>query len=210
MERKILAVAAAACLANCTFAQQVILDNLSNSGALSATSGGLVYVVCDVGVGAPTLFDGSQYDLGVTVWGGPDAGSLTSMGTFTPANDPKGYTGFSGGTFQLGPAGLAVTVPGVSAGGMATIELQIWDYDSPHSTGTFSSYAAALAGGDPTATVTFQNPTSNLSAAPPIPAPDLVGMPSVSFWVVCPEPPMSALAGLGLVSLLVFRRRKQI
>ena len=199
-------------LAACAFGQQVILDNAENIGGIGATSGGLVYELPGSGpfqtnrLGPPVLFDGGNYDLGVTVYGGPDPGHLTLMGTFTPANDPKGYTGLDAGKFQLGPADVAVTVPGVAPGGLAIIELLMWDYDSPYATGTFQSYGEALEHWDLGGFVIFQNPTSNPNGPIPMPAPDLIGMPSALFALV-PEPAVLAFAGLGLAALLAFRRR---
>jgi len=201
-------------LATCAFGQQILLDNLNNTGDLWATSGGLVYEPqrSDPSTNSPWVlvpFDGENYNLGVSVLGGSSLGSLALMGTYTPLTDPKGYTGIGPGLFQLGPAGVPVTVQGVAPGGLAWIELQIWDYDSPETTGTFSSYAAAIAGLDPgIGMVIFQTPTSNPNpvSGPPVPAPDLVGMPSV-VMVLIPEPATLALTGLGFTALLAVRRK---
>jgi len=48
----------------------------------------------------------------------------------------------------------------------------------------------------------------NPAAQPPTPAPGLDGWNSPITLVPIPEPSMIALAGLGLASLLIFRRRK--
>lgn len=203
MKQTILSAIAVIGLATGAFGQQLILDNLSGNGSSSATSLGLVYEK----VGATTtVFDGNSYNLGVTVLLGTSVGSLTTIGTYTPLTDSKGYTGAATGQFQLGAGGAAITVPGAAAGQVAFVQLLIWDYDSPNSTGTYSSYAAAVAGGDYTASVTFQNGTSNPSAGPPVPPPDFTGMPSVTLMNV-PEPTTFAIAGLGIASLLAFRRR---
>ena len=201
-------------LATCAFGQQVMLDNLNNTGGIWATSGGLVYAPqasypYTNGIGWINLFDGYNYNLGVTVYGGSSAGSLVLMGTYTPVTDPKGYTGVGPGQFQLGPDGAPVTVPGVAPGGLAFIMLQIWDYDSPGSNGTFNTFAAAEAAWDNCAVIFFENPTSNPSpvSGPPVPAPDLVGMPSV-VMVLIPEPATLAFAGFGFIALLAVRRRR--
>lgn len=212
MKRKILVTIAAAGLTASVFGQDVVLDNLGNSGSISATSGGLVYTPLGSypysnHPGGSVLFDGGNYDLGVTVYGGSSAGSMSLIGTYTPANDPKGFTGAGLGLFELGPGDVAVTVPGVAPGGIAWIELQMWDYDSPYATGTFQSYAAALAHLDNADSVIFTNPTSNPGGSPPMPPPGLVGMPSVDMELI-PEPGTLALAGLGLASLLALRRCK--
>ena len=205
MKLKILSTIAVAMLTTGAFGQYILLDNANNSGGPTATSNGQIYTQSWYG-GSPSLFDGIDYDLGVTVFAGPNPNMLALMGTFTPANDPKGYTGFDYGKFQLGGAGLAVQVPGVSMGGPAYIELEMWIYDGPNATGTFQSYPAAVAGLDPLASVTFEQPyTGSVAIVPPRPPQELTGMPSVIFYV--PEPTTLALAGLGLASLLAFRRK---
>jgi len=124
MKLKLIALLAAASVASSVYGQRLILDNLGNGGALNATSGGQVYL-------NGVLADLFNNNVGVTVLGGPNSGSLTSMGTFTQATDPKGYTGADKGQFQLGPVGASVNVPGVAAGGSATIQLQIGTMEQP-------------------------------------------------------------------------------
>lgn len=197
MKLKALTMLMAAGMASASFGQSLILDNLSNSGDINAASGGRVFV-------DGVIFDGNTFNLGVTVSGGANAGSLTGMGTFTASNDPKGYTGADIGKFQLGAAFAAVNVPGVAAGGTATIKLDMW-YDGAG--GLFSSYANAVNGGGKVGSVTFQNGVSNPGGTPPVPAPNLVGMPSVNL-VTVPEPSTIALGAIGLAGLLAFRRRQ--
>lgn len=194
MKFKTLAMLTAAGLATSAYGQGVLLQNIG-TGAVGATSNGAVYNANN------TKFDGVNFNLGVTVLGGSVGGSLSPIGTFTQANDPKGYTGLDLGTFQLGAAGAEWLVPNVAAGGPAVIELQMWFNGG--STSLYNSYAAAVAGNDPVADVTFQNAVSNLPLTPDQP---LSGMPSVRL-VPVPEPTTVALAGLGLASLLIFRRR---
>jgi hypothetical protein len=72
----------------------------------------------------------------------------------------------------------------------------------------FSTYAAALAGGDLTGTVLFQNPVSNPGGSPPVLDQTMTGMPALVMTVAAvPEPGTLAIAGLGAVLLLAFRRR---
>ena len=198
MKKQTLTLLMAAGMATCAFGQSLILDNLSNGGALGAASGGRVFV-------DGVLFDGNTFNLGVVVQGGPSAGSLSPMGTFTAATDPKTYTGADVGKFQLGAAFAAVAVPGVAAGGTATIRLDVW-YDGAG--GLFANYAAAVASAaGRTASVTFQNGVSNPGGAPPVPAPNLTGMPSINLVGTVPEPSTIALGAIGLASMLIFRRR---
>lgn len=203
MKQTILSAIAITGLATCAFGQGVILDNAGNAGAVSATTGGLLYI--QVGA-STTLFDGFNYNIGATVLAGSSAGSLSLIGTFTPATDSKGYTGFDVGKFSLGAAAATTTIAGLSPGQTAVIELQLWDYDY-NTGGPYSSYAAAVLGGGYTAQVTFNNPTGGPLTSPPSAPPELTGMPSVVLSSV-PEPTTFAIAGLGIASLLAIRRRK--
>ena len=201
MKQTILSAIAVIGLATGAVGQQLILDDGSNSGAggTAATSSGLVYNANG------TLFDGLHYNVGVTVWLGLTSSSLAVYQTFTPATDSKGYTGLDVGQFQLGTPQAYITVPGATGStGSAWVELQMWDYDSPLSSGTYADYASAVLGNDPHATVIFSNPLS-ANGPPPTPPSELNGMPAVVLQV--PEPATFALAGLGIASLLAFRRR---
>jgi len=196
MKLKTLAVLAVAGISASAFGQGVILQNI---GTGAGGTNGAVFMPGGV------KFDGLVNNLGVTVTGGPNPASLqpVGIGTFKASTDPKGYTGSDLGTFQLGAAGAAIDIPGVAAGGVATIRLQMW-FDGSASGGLFPTYAAAL--GAPTgltADVTFLQNTGNPPLTPPGP---LNGMPNVTLTAV-PEPSTLALAGIGIASLLVFRRR---
>lgn len=75
--------------------------------------------------------------------------------------------------------------------------------------GSQTSYAAAVAHGDPAGqTIVFNNPLGGVGS-PPAPTPQLSGMPGLTLSTsVIPEPSTFALAGLGAAALLIFRRRK--
>jgi hypothetical protein len=196
MKLNTLAVILVAGISASAFGQGVILQNV---GTGAGGTNGAVYMQNG------TKFDGINFNLGVTVSGGINAGSLApvGLGTYTLANDPKGYTGLDVGLFQLGATASSVNIPGVAAGGVATIQLQVW-YDG--ATGLFANYGAAAAGGGQVGTVTFLQNTSNL---PLTPAGPLNGMPDIHLAAgVVPEPSTLALAGLGAASVLLFRRRK--
>jgi len=188
--KKILASLAVVGLAASLYGQGIILEN---------PGPGLVYMPGDV------LFDGLQFNLGVTISAGATAGSLApiGLGTYTAANDPKMYTGADMGKFALGGTGTAYDVAGVASGGTAWVQLQIW-YDGVG--GLFANYTAAANGGGLVATVLFQNPTAAPLGIPPTPPQKLSGMPDVHLAIV-PEPSTLALGALGLASLLAFRRR---
>lgn len=195
---------AAAGLTTHGFGQFIYLENINNTGGPTATSNGQVYI--NVG-GTISVFNDMDYNVGVTVYGGPSASQLTYMGTYTPRQNSVPFTGIGFGIFGLGPSYFDNTpadVPGVAPGGIATIELQIWDYDDPNATGIFETYTAAVAGHDYVGMVTFEQSTSNPNANPQVPAPDLTAMPSVILTQV-PEPAILGLAGLGLGVLFILR-----
>lgn len=214
MKLKILSAIAISGLATGAFGQQLLLDNGHNTAGIGATSGGLVFEQGTATGGAAELFNSfganaGLNDVGVTVSFGTSSSSLSVFGTYTPATDAKGYTGTGNGIFQLGAAGLPVTPVGAVAGGAIWVELQLWDYDTPGIGVAAQSYADALTGNAYVGTVLFQQTgLSNPVGSPPTPAPDLTGMPSITLMQQVPEPATFALAGLGLASLLAFRRRK--
>jgi len=198
MKLKTLAVVMVAGISASAFGQGVILQNV---GSGAGGTNGAVYMANG------TKFDGLVNNLGVTISGGPSGGSLSpvGLGTYKASNDPKGYTGSDIGTFQLGAAGSAIDIPGVAAGGVAQIKMDFW-FDGASANGLFANYGAAVAGGGEAASVTFLQGTGNPPLTPPGP---LTGMPDVHLSSVqVPEPSTLALAGLGLASLLMYRRRK--
>jgi len=205
MKQKILSAMLITGLATCAFGQGIVLDNTVNSGSVTATSNGLVYEK----QGANTvLFDGTDYNLGITVLGGSSVGSLVPIVTDTPPTDPLSYTGNGPGQFIF-EDDATYNIPGVAAGGTAVIEVELWDYDSTFSTGTYATYAAAVAGLDPVASVIFNQSTGGPGTTPPSPASLLTDLPSVTLAPQSvPEPTTFAIAGLGIASLLAVRRRK--
>jgi hypothetical protein len=107
------------------------------------------------------------------------------------------FFGVTGGGPTTDGAGLfdggSVPVPV----GSYTVQARAW-----FNTG-FNSYDLAFAAGMNTGTSAFQNLDST---APPTPA-QFTSFPSFTVGAV-PEPSTFALAGLGVASLLLFRRRK--
>lgn len=202
MKKLMLTVAAVAGMAVGVQAQGILLDNTLNSNPSSAaTSGGLVWINNGV---TTTLFDGFNYNLGLTVLAGNSSGSLAALanGTVYPGLNGTVYTGNDIGKFQQNPSVTFDT--GVGQAGSAWVQIEAWTFDTPGASGSHT-YAGATGAGDYRGTVTFQNNTSK--ASPPVPDQPLTGMPALILSQV-PEPATFAIVGLGLGSLLLFRRRK--
>jgi hypothetical protein len=189
-------------LAVTVYGQGIIIQNAANpiTSTSMATSGGLVWTNNFGNLG---LWDGLHYNLGITVFVGATSSSLYPLVTILPDPSIGNYTGSDYGYFT--PIGLPRTfdtelVPGATA----WVELQVWQWE--WSGGPFNSFAAAEAAGDMVAAVLFQNPTGNPNSIPPTPDQSLTGMPALLFAFI-PEPGTIAIAGLGAVLLLAFRRR---
>jgi len=139
------------------------------------------------------------------LWGfpTPNATTIQPVTSLVPA------TGYSTAGFRTGnAAGLWVTstdaaiIPGAGEGTLATLQVRAWDNQN----GTITTWAAALtAGVNSGASALFNSPALGGISAPP----NLVGLQSFSLTgAITPEPSTFALAGLGAVALLIFRRRK--
>jgi hypothetical protein len=153
------------------------------------------------GVNAPVLLsDGTKAGTGYTaaLLAGPTASSMAQIGT-TPL-----LTGAQAGYFLGG----VQTITTVAGGGTADFLIEVWNSAS------YSSFAAAQAAGTPNAfawsnggaalTVTTGNPTTTPAGLPA--SLTALGTTPIQLNGV-PEPSTLALAGLGAVALLMFRRR---
>jgi hypothetical protein len=171
----------------------IVADNQGNTGGPAATTSGLFYY--DLGGGPLLLTSVQASTLNLQIFGGADAGSMSSLATFSggtalfPSGTPGEYYDFM--------SGASLAVSGVALKGTATLQLYAW-------VGAYATYADAFAAGALNAvSPTFLNPTGGGGSPPSLPA-TLTGMPSM---ILVPEPSTLALAGLG-AALLLFRRRK--
>jgi hypothetical protein len=142
------------------------------------------------------------------------SGSTLPVGPFTTYGVPVtdtfqaalGTTTFRTGTSAGSVALVTSTLPFDGGAGVnAVIQMRVW----PTSFGSWANAVAAFNLGDPLALL-GASPAYVLNniggGVPPVAPP---GVNNVSFSLVAaPEPSSFALAGLGMASLLIFRRRK--
>lgn len=107
---------------------------------------------------------------------------------------------FNGGGILYDNSGDTYQFSSLAAGTVVTFEVEAW-------TGTYNSYAAALAGTVGTFAGTSASFTETLSASTSPQNANIDGMPSFTMTPV-PEPTTLAFAGLGGLSTLLLRRRK--
>ncbi|HEY1662353.1 MAG TPA: PEP-CTERM sorting domain-containing protein [Verrucomicrobiae bacterium] len=104
---------------------------------------------------------------------------------------------FSGPGILYDNSGNNYVINGIASGTVVSFEVEAW-------TGSFNSYAAALASG--TAFAGTSSPFSETLS--PAGAPQNANIDSMpNFTMTVPEPTTLAFAGLGGLSLLLFRRR---
>jgi hypothetical protein len=178
-----------------------------------------------IGIDAPISIDGANISgtaaraalvggaVGsVTPWQVTTAGVSGGAGMAMSAHPTLGTTwvtfrtGAAAGYVSVGSAGVR-GIGGVPFGTVATVQIVSW-------TGNYTSFADAVAAAllNPQAVrIGASNPvnvTTSTSASDPLIANiGPVGIQSFGL-VVVPEPASASLLGLGLASLLIFRRRK--
>jgi hypothetical protein len=207
--KKLVLAAIAATAAAATYGQGVIyINNLANTGVYNGNGGSTANPVYSAAVtqnglifttdtteqqgGGSTLLG---QDFSWALYGGASASSLSLIASATTASEISGDNYNYG---QILGSSVGATVASSTPGGTIYLDLYVWEGSS------YSSYAAAAAGGD---FVGDSGVFSNTSAAQGSPViPSLTGLPDV--LVTVPEPGTMALAALGGASLLLFRRKK--
>jgi hypothetical protein len=201
MKRTLLILAVVAVSALTMYGQgRVNFNNLISGNTISVTTDP---TRAAAGQGAAGAFVGANYSIQV-LWA---AGTFTDLGAFMAANPssstPFAFFGATGGSPTTDGAGLfdGGTVATGGPAGAYTMLARAW-----YNGGTYATYAAATAPG-----VIANFGDSGLFGvnvtASPTPAPNTT-FPSFTVGTIIPEPSTFVLAGLGIASLLLFRRRK--
>jgi hypothetical protein len=211
----------AGCVFTCAvsvFAQGTIVFN-------NRVTGSIVSPVYGVDQANPGLVQSgntaSGFPAGTTVYGGALLlgtgftaqlwGLKTTGTTIQPADSLQPASGYGMAGFRTTTAGAGfwtgstdpATINGTAVGDVATLQVRAWDNQS----GAITTWAAALAAGTALGSSALFNsqPLGGGAVTPP----NLVGLVSFNLTGgVIPEPSTFALAGLGAVALLIFRRRK--
>lgn len=205
--KKLLALALMGSFTLTVFGQgQVVFNNLNSGIGLKSP----VYYQPTADPASAVLADGTLYpDLKAALLGGVTSGTAATIknaGNLSllaaPSDATATWVGFRSGA----PAGYVIAtgdtsrvVSGVDWGGSALVQMVGWK-------GSETTYAAALAAGDP---VGVSNPlTLTLPTGPT--STDLTYLTGLQSFTITgvPEPSTFALAGLGAAALLIFRRRK--
>ena len=195
--------------ADATSAGGFNIDSSPNSGNDSlpaATSGGLVWL--QNGVAAPRLNTGTDINLTI-LWGlSPDAvNNQLDMDPLIAGVQTAWYASQSSGNWDIrffadgsiaDPNGGVYTSPGWISGENVYFVLEAW-------TGSAASYGVAnnaISGVYVGQTAAFAVTLSDAS----LPVTNIRAMPALVL-VNVPEPAVTALVGLGALSLVLFRRR---
>jgi hypothetical protein len=137
------------------------------------------------------------------------AGYIASLHGGASGANEGGLSQLGGTAAVTGGSGLIIgggtrTNSAVAGGATGAFQVRAWTSASG------ATYDAAVASGSGFAgkTAVFEQPTGNPTATPPGTPAFLTGWNTPLIVTPIPEPATIALAGLGVASLLIFRRRK--
>jgi hypothetical protein len=197
--KKILIVSTlVAATAMSAFAQGKVAMQNSSSSPVKLTSDTSLVLAADVTQAGTAVGQSAPLLSGKTLVMGLYAGtSSSSLALFAPrSGDPRGYlmnvTAFDPGVI----ASTTYQLAGIAAG-PTWLQVKVWDSAFP----TFEATPpTAYVGSSPVFQFTTGGSVTYPNIAPMLTAPIVVGL--------VPEPTAAAIAGLGLASMLIFRRRK--
>jgi hypothetical protein len=203
MKKLILSVTAVAGFSMASFAQGVIYFDGSNnsSTSVSATTEGQVFVngVLDTtqDINAELLYSSTS-----TGTFSPVVTLLLSSSNTNPTQSPtlgQVYSAAGDATFYPGQlldnSGAGYIIPGIAPSTTAYFEVEGW-------LGQSSTFAGAT--GAKGVTAVFSESLASAVGTPN----DIENMPALNLTTAVPEPSTLAMAGVGLASMLIFRRRK--
>jgi len=201
MKKLILSVTALAACSVGAYAQGTITFNgkLNANTSPSATSGGEVFIggVLDTttDINAELLYSSTQngtFSPVVTLLLSSSASASTpALGQISGASGD--VTDFPGHLFD--PSGNTYQFNAIGVGATAYFEVEGW-------LGTSSTYDTTVAHGT---TAVFSETLTSPTAQPQA---SIDQMPALNLTTAVPEPSTLAMAGVGLASMLIFRRRK--
>lgn len=192
--KKTLVTLAAVAVAAGAFAQGQVAFKNSIAGFPAGSPAPIIYLadgVTKVPASIAPNVGAYSVDLYYGAAGITDMKSLTPLGlkvNFSTVAAQAGY--FAGGS---------QTIPGIT--GTATLQIRVWETKD----GLYTSYANALLGA--TGLVGEGNLVQVALSSPPTTPPNMVGIGPIVMHQV-PEPTVAAIAGLGLASMLILRRKK--
>jgi hypothetical protein len=206
MKKLILSVTAVAGFSMAGFAQGgLYFDGSQNSStSLAATSEGEVFIsgVLDTStdINAELLYNnGTSFVPVVTLLLSSNNSNPSTVGTIGQTYTGIGTITDYGTGVLYDPTGTEYVIPGDPAGTVVSLEVEGW-------LGNYSSLALAQAAGQKVGTTA---PFTETLVAVPGTANDIEGMPALNLTTAVPEPSTLAMAGVGLASMLIFRRKNK-
>jgi len=206
MKKLILSVTAVAGFSMAGFAQGGIYFDGSNNSNTSpaASSEGQVFIsgVLDTStdINAELLYNnGTTFVPVVTLLLSSSNSNPSTSGAVGQTYTAVGTISDYGSGVLYDPTGTEYVIPNDAAGAVVSFEVEGW-------LGNYGSLAAAQAAGQKVGTTAAF--TETLVAVPGT-ANDIENMPALNLTAAVPEPSTFAMAGVGLASMLIFRRRNK-
>lgn len=223
MKKILTIIAATVCATSFLYAQGTVLFDTSKAGTAAKVLEAVGYSGAGSAIGNTVAgsVTGAQFLMQLYGAAGiTDSGSLVPLGFPVNARGGTLNGGFSQitGTTTLGTAlttaNTSLTIPTLTAGGVATVQLRAWwagttgtTYTSYYNVEDTSATAAQMRYGF--SSMLVLNATGNPLLSPPGTPVDLIGLQGFQLLDApqVPEPSTFALLGLGALGMLIFRRK---